>query len=112
MLRLIKNTILGILIVSLMYSLSKNIFGYTDKLDFYHEYRKEYEKENELNKQLKSDLKRSKDYYFVEREIREKLNLLQPQEEAIILPKITITPTPPPAITPAPYKQWIDLIVH
>ena len=112
MMRLIKNTILVIISLSLIYSLSKNLFGDTDKLEFYHQYRNEYEKEKNLNKQLKSDLKMSQDYYFVEKEIREKLNLLQPQEESIILPKITITPTPSPVVIKKPYEQWLDLIVR
>ncbi|OGK22679.1 hypothetical protein A3H80_00825 [Candidatus Roizmanbacteria bacterium RIFCSPLOWO2_02_FULL_37_19] len=112
MFRVIKNIILSVVALFLIFSLSRNIFDYKDKLKFYHEYRREYEQENELNKRLKSELKKSEDYYFIEKQIREKLNLLQPQEEALILPKISTTPTLPPVIVKKPYEQWLELLIR
>lgn len=109
MLRLIKNIIFTILLVSLVVSLSRNIYLYRDKLSFYHDYRREFEKEQEVNKKLKSDIKKSEDYYFVEKEIREKLNLLQPGEIALIIPEVTLTPEPTPTVPKKPYEQWLEL---
>jgi cell division protein FtsB len=109
MLRLIKNSIFFLLLAVLVASLSRNIFLYKDKLSFYHDYRKEYEKEHDVNKKLKSDLKKSEDYYFVEKEIREKLNLLQPGETALIIPEVTLTPEPTPTVPKKPYEQWWEL---
>jgi cell division protein FtsB len=97
------------LLAVLVASLSRNIFLYKDKLSFYHDYRKEYEKEHDVNKKLKSDLKKSEDYYFVEKEIREKLNLLQPGETALIIPEVTLTPEPTPTVPKKPYEQWWEL---
>lgn len=110
MLRRTQQAFTIVLVLFLLYSLSKNIFSYTGKLQFYHDFRKEYEKEYDKNKKLKSELRKSTDYYTVEKEIREKLNLLQPDEEAIILPKITITLAPSPTPIKKPYQQWIDLV--
>ncbi len=109
MFRLIKNAVFFCLMAVLVASLSRNIFLYKDKLTFYHDYRKEYEKERELNKKLKSDIKKSEDYYFVEKEIRDKLNLLQPNETALIIPKVTLTPEPTPTVPKAPYQEWLEL---
>jgi cell division protein FtsB len=112
MFRLIKNFIYAALLIVLVASLSRNIFLYKDKLSFYHDYRTEYEKENELNKKLKSDIKKSEDYYYVEKEIREKLNLLQPGETSLIIPEVTLTPEPTPAVPKAPYQEWLELYIN
>lgn len=109
MVRLIKNGLFILILAVLIGSLSRNIFLYKDKLAFYHDYRKEYEKTRDVNKKLKSDLKKSEDYYQVEKEVREKLNLLQPDETAIIIPKVTIPPEPTPTVVKEPYQEWIDL---
>ncbi len=111
MFRLIKNLIFFLLLAVLVVSLSRNIFLYKDKLTFYHDYRKEYEKERDTNKKLKSDLKKSSDYYYVEKEIREKLNLLQPGEQVLLIPKVTLTPEPTPTVVKQPHEQWADLFL-
>lgn len=111
MLRLIKNSIFFLILAVLIASLSHNIFLYKDKLAFYHDYRKEYEKERDVNKKLKSELKKSEDYYHVEKEIRNKLNLLQPDETAIIIPPVTLTPEPTPTVIKEPYQEWVELLL-
>lgn len=110
--RLIKNAIITVFAVLLVLSLSRNIFDYKDKIAFYDDYKSEYEKELEQNKQLKSELKQSTDSYYVEREIREQLQLLKENEVAVILPEITITPTPTEAPPKPPYEQWRDLLLN
>ncbi len=94
----------------LLYSLTKNFFSYKDKVAFYEDLQEEHKKEENRNKKLKSDIQKGSDYYYVERNIREKLNLLQEDETAIIIPPITPTPTPTPIVIKKPYQQWADLL--
>lgn len=93
----------------LLYSLTKNFFSYKDKVTFYRNLQEEHDKEENRNKKLKSDIQKGSDYYSVERNIREKLNLLQEDEIALIIPPITPTPTPTPLVVRKPYEQWVDL---
>lgn len=95
----------------LFYSLTKNFFSYKDKLSFYQNLQDEYNKEENKNKKLKSDIQKGTDYYYIERNIREKLNLLQADEISIIIPPITPTPTPTPVIVRKPYQQWMDVLM-
>lgn len=94
----------------LFYSLTKNFFSYKEKVSFYQGMQDEYNKEEDRNKKLKSDIQKGSDYYYVERNIREKLNLLQEDEISLIIPPITPTPTPTPVIVRKPHQQWLDLV--
>lgn len=96
--------------IGLIYSLSKNIIEYYQKIKFYQTYEQELQAQKRKQLQLKSEIAKSKDYYFVEKNIREKLNLLKADEIEVILPKPTIYPTPTPFIKKPAYKQWIDLL--
>lgn len=109
MVNFIKNMAIFIFITILIYSLSRSIFNYKKKFSFFEDYQKERHKELEKNKKLKSDILKNQDYYTVEKNIRQKLNLLKPGEIAIILPKITPTPSPTPLIKKWPYQQWVEL---
>lgn len=95
----------GLLIVSL----TGNIFDYQQKIKFFEQYKKELTEKEEKNKELKSELVKAKDYYQVEKKIREKLNLLKPDEVAVILPKQTPTSTLTPKQEKPPLRQWIEL---
>lgn len=95
----------GLLIVSL----TGNIFDYQQKIKFFEQYKKELTEKEEKNKELKSEAVKAKDYYQVEKKIREKLNLLRPDEVAVILPQETPTPTPTPKQEKPPLRQWIEL---
>lgn len=105
----IKNALLFIAAVFLIYSLSKNIFGYQKKILFFQNYQKELQQEKEKNKQLKSNIVKSYDYYTVEKNIRQKLNLLQPDEIAVIIPKVSPTPMPYPTPAQSIPAQWWNL---
>jgi len=107
----IKNIIVVFLALLFAASLSKNILSYKDKHGFYGEIKQEYKEELETNKKLKSELKKNSDSYVVEKEIREQLQLLKPNEVAIILPNITIQPTPTPTPEKKPYEEWRDLLL-
>ncbi len=99
-------------IVFLFYSLVKNTLDYRRNLQFYQNYRDNYLKENKTNITLKTELLKNNSLMELEKTIRNKLNLLRPNEVAIIsnLP----TPTPAP-LTPTPlphYQQWWSLFTQ
>lgn len=106
---LIRNAVLTIIGVFLLYSLSKTLLDYRKKISFYDEYTNEYQTELQKNKKLKSTNIKSQDYYSVERNIREKLNLSKPGEAVVLIPKISITPTPTPTLAKPVYQQWAEL---
>ena len=73
------------------------------------DYKNDYEKEKKRNIELKTEVVKKKSLTEVEKTIRDKLNLLQPNEIAIILPTpspslISVTPTPAPN-----WQQWWQL---
>jgi len=105
----LKKIVLITLIVFLIYSLSRNILDYQKKISFFEGYKEELIKEREKNKKLKSDILKSQDYYSIEKNIRQKLNVIRPKEIAIILPKPSPTPTPSPKIKKSPPQQWLEL---
>lgn len=109
MAKFVRKLILTTLVAFLIYSLSKNIFNYQKKFVFFEDYKKGLQKELEKNKKLKSEILKSQDYHVIEKNIRQKLNLIKPNEIAIILPKITPTPSLTPIIKKPPYQQWLEL---
>lgn len=101
--KVVRNSILVIFILFLFSSLVKNLFDYRNKLQFYQQYKKEYDKEKKENITLKTEVLKKTSQTELEKTIRNKLNLLKPDEVAIILP----SPTPVPIIpTPFPLPNW------
>jgi len=97
------------LLLFLFSSLLRNILDYKNKYQFYLDYKNDYEKEKKRNIELKTEVVKKKSLTEVEKTIRDKLNLLQPNEIAIILPTpspslISVTPTPAPN-----WQQWWQL---
>jgi len=111
MFNFIKNVVIVILITILIYSLSRTILDYKKKFSFFEQYKIERQEQINKNKKLKSEVLKNQDYHTVEKNIRQKLNLLRPNEIAIILPKITPTPSPAPKIKKPPYQQWWELFL-
>jgi hypothetical protein len=105
------NLLLILIAIFLGISLTRNIFSYSDKIRFYNELKAEHDQEKALNKKLKSDVSKSSDYFHIERQIREKLNLLQEDEVALIIPEITPSPTPQPMVEKKPYQMWAELFL-
>lgn len=105
----IRYLILFIILFFLSSSLIKNILDYQKKYEFYQGYKTDYEKEKKNNIALKTEIRKKDSAIELEKTIRNDLNLLRPNETAIMIP----TPTPSPVVitpTPAPnWKQWMDL---
>lgn len=112
MIFLIKKIAVIFLLIFLFYSLISNLFNYQKKFQFYKDYNKDYQDLLEKNKKLKMEILKNQDYYTIERNIREKLNLLRPNEVAIILPKTTPTPSPSPKPQKPVYQQWLELFSY
>jgi hypothetical protein len=78
-------------------------------MKFFDDYRHDFEAEKKKNIELRTEMVKKKSVAEVEKTIRNDLNLLKPDEIALILPSPTpapkrITPTPAPS-----WKQWMDL---
>lgn len=106
----IKNTIFVLIVGFLIVSLTKNIFDYKKKVSFYTNYQTELNKEKQTNQKLQSEIKKSQDYNSVEKIIREKLNVLKPDEIAVILPERSPSLSPTPTPHKPAYQQWFELI--
>src|SRR3989344_3349319 len=99
----LKNIVGIFFAVFLLFSLLKNIFNYKDKIKFYEDYKRDYEAEKKKNIELKTEIVKKKSVAEVEKTIRNDLNLIRPDEVAIIIP----SPTPKPRIiTPTPKATW------
>src|SRR3989344_3993003 len=98
--RTLQNIIISLVLLFLLYSLSKTLLDYNKKFSFYQQYKREFQEETDRNKKLKSDLVKAQDYHTVERTIREKLNLSKPNEVVVIIPmpSVPASPTPTPTI--------------
>lgn len=109
--RLIKRALLFFLFAFLFFSVTKTFFDYRRNYDFYENYKNEFLQEKKRNTELKTQILKNSDYNEIEKTIRNKLNLLKPNEVAVIIPSPTPTPTifiptPPPV-----YKQWWNTLV-
>ncbi len=103
--KLIKKTIILLLLLFLFSSLLRNILGYRDKIQFHQVFKNEYEKEKKQNTSLQTQILREKSYSELEKTIRNKLNLLRSDEIAVTIP----TPTPEaPSITPTLAPNWVQ----
>ncbi len=103
--KIVRNIIIIFFMVFLFSSLIRNLFDYRNKLQFYEDYKKEYEKEKQQNTALKTEVLKKTSQSELEKTIRNKLNLLRPDEVAVMLP----SPTPTPyVLTPTPLPNWMQ----
>ncbi|MDO8610637.1 MAG: septum formation initiator family protein [bacterium] len=109
--RYIRSIIVIIVILFLLSSLIRNVSDYVSKMSFYQGYKQEYEKEKKTNTILQTEIRKKNSQDEIEKTIRNDLNLLKPNEIAILIP----TPTPSPnIITPTPlpnWQQWMRLFI-
>ena len=104
--KLIRRVVFFLLLLFFFSSLTKNLFDYRRRLSFYEDYKRDFEKEEKRNIELKTEVLKKSDPNEIEKTIRNKLNLLKPDQVAIILKQPSPTPV---VITPTPlpnYLQW------
>jgi len=109
--RFIKKAIIFLLVIFLLFLLTKNFFRYLKNYQFYQNYQENFEKEKKKNTELKTTLLKKNSFYEIEKTIRNKLNLSRPGEVAIIVPSPAITPPPPTPTLPPVYQQWLNLFL-
>lgn len=105
----LRNIVFIIVMIFLFSSLIRNILDYREKMKFYENYKNRYEYEKKRKITLKTQELKKSDLYEIEKIIRNKLNLLKPDEVAYILPEPTPTPlttNPPPVPN---WKKWLDV---
>ncbi|OGK24905.1 hypothetical protein A2954_00810 [Candidatus Roizmanbacteria bacterium RIFCSPLOWO2_01_FULL_37_12] len=103
--KILRKIVFILLLLFFFSSLTKNLFDYRSKVSFYQSYLKDYENEKKKNSKLKTQLLKKSDSYEIEKTIRNKLNLLRPDEVAVILPQPSPTPV---VITPTPLPNWLQ----
>lgn len=109
--RALRNIILICFVFFLFSSLVKNLFDYRNKLQFYQEYKGVYDKEKKDNITLKTEVLKKTSQTELEKTIRNKLNLLKPDEVAVMLPSPTPTPYIPTPIPLPVWQKWWKLFV-
>jgi len=102
----LRNIILVFFILFLFSSFVRNLFDYRNKLQFYQQYKKDYEGEKKQNITLKTEVLKKTSQNELEKTIRNKLNLLKPDEVAVMLPSPTPIPVTPTPIPLPIWEQW------
>lgn len=107
-----KKLVLFFLFFFIVFSLTRNIFDYKNKIAFFQQLKSEFINEKEKNKKLKAELAKTNDYYYLEKNIREKLNLVKPNEIVVILPKIQPQKVKNKKTIRKPiFAQWLELFL-
>lgn len=104
-----RKVVFFVVLFFLVISLVRNITDYQHNLSFYNQIKNNYLKALLNNKELKVHKQAGSSPFEVEKNLRNKQNLLRNDEIIIIIP------SPSPIISPIlrpteyPYKQWIRL---
>lgn len=102
--KLVRTILIYVFIGFLSLSLVKNLIDYQKKIGFYQNFKNQYEADKKRNQELQTKLRLQTDPNEIEKTIRNKLDLAQPGEVAIILPQPSPTPNTP---SPKPEPNWI-----
>lgn len=94
------------IVIFLFYSLTRNFSNYIKNVKYYNKNKENYQKEQKNNITLQTQLRKQQAPGEVEKTIRNKLNLLKPNEVSLIISLPSPTPVVPTP-TPIPnYLQW------
>ncbi len=104
-----KNILLFFVLLFLSYSLAKGVFIYTDRFKIYKQLKERKQNLEKEKIELQTRLKKAKSIDFIEKTIRNKLQLAKPNETIVIMSYPTPTPTPKPKQPVPVWKQWVDL---
>jgi len=105
--QLIKKIFLLTVFFILLSSSVRNLINYQKALKFYEQYKNNFEKEKKKNQTLKTQMLKKTNLYEVEKTIRNQLNLLQPDEVAVIIPQPTLSPSPTPTPSLSNFQKWL-----
>jgi len=98
-----------IVLFFLVVSFIRNIADYQHNLSFYDETKNNFDKATLENKVLKAQKQADSSPFEVEKNLRNKQNLLRDNEIILIIPSPSPLPTPFVRPTEAPYRQWLRL---
>ncbi len=105
----IKDIFLTFVLLFLLFSLAKGLFVYFDRFKIYKELKEKEQKLKKKKIELQTRIKKAKSPDFIEKSIRNKLQLTKPGETIVILSYPTPTPiTPTPTPKPIPL-QWVEI---
>jgi len=104
-----RKTIFFIVLLFLIISLIRNATDYQRNISFYDQTKSNYNKALLENKELKVHKQASSSPFEVEKNLRNKQNLIRNNEIVIIVSSPSLAPTPFVKPTEPPYKQWIRL---
>ncbi len=105
---------LTIIVVSLFIikNLVTSIYNLWQKQDLITQAQKEFEEAKKKNQELKTKLEIANSERFIEEQARNRLFLVKPNEQQIVIPPHLLKPsvTPKPTESPKPnWQQWWDL---
>ena len=98
-----------IVLFFLVISLIRNVIDYQRNMSFYNQTKNNFDKAQLENKVLKVQKQSDSSPFEVEKNLRNKQNLLRENEIIVIIPSPSPLPTPFVRPTKAPIKQWIEL---
>ena len=101
--KLAKKIVSSLIFLFLLFFLTRSFVNYQAELVFYKQTKNNYQQEKKRNISLKTQILRAKEKNNLEKTIRNKLGFLKKDEVALIIPKITPSPT---VITPSPLPNW------
>jgi len=98
-----------IVLFFLVISLIRNVTDYQRNISFYDQTKNNYNKALLENKELKIHKLAGSSPFEIEKNLRNKQNLLRENEIIVIIPSPSPAPTPFLRPTEPPYKQWMRL---
>ncbi len=98
-----------IVLFFLAVSLIRNVFDYQRNISFYDQTKANFEKAITNNKELKLRKQAGSSPFEVEKNLRNKQNLLRKNEIIVIIPSPSPNPTPNIRPPGPPYTQWMRL---
>jgi hypothetical protein len=104
-----RKVVFMIVLFFLVVSLVRNVADYQHNLSFYNQTKSNYDKAAVQNKEMKVQKQSGLSPFEVEKNLRNKQNMLRDNEIIVIIPSPTPLPTPFRAPTEAPPKQWMRL---
>ena len=98
-----------IVLFFLIISLIRNVLDYQRNISFYDQTRINFEKAALKNKELIIRKQANSSPFEVEKNLRNKQNLLRKNEIIVIIPSPSPSPLPSTRPVESPYRQWIRL---